>query len=73
MMLHRGKSIRTDFLSHLAFLHICNDLIFNSWRWLYKEATVQEVHDGDDDCTANVKVVISAAAYGRYKKLFQVT
>ncbi|XP_027013179.1 putative GTP-binding protein 6 isoform X1 [Tachysurus fulvidraco] len=41
--------------------------------WLYKEATVQEVHDGDDDCTANVKVVISAAAYGRYKKLFPVT
>lgn len=40
--------------------------------WLYKEATVQEVHDGDDDCTANVKVVISAAAYGRYRKLFQV-
>lgn len=42
-------------------------------RWLYKEATVQEVHDGDDDCTANVKVVISAAAYGRYRKLFLLT
>ncbi|KAF4078799.1 hypothetical protein AMELA_G00185640 [Ameiurus melas] len=40
--------------------------------WLYKEATVQEVHDGDDACTANVKVVIGAAAYGRYRKLFQV-
>ncbi|KAI4891992.1 hypothetical protein NFI96_034201 [Prochilodus magdalenae] len=41
--------------------------------WLYKEATVQEVHDAGDDCTANVKVIISAAAYGRYRKLFQVT
>ncbi|KAI5615983.1 putative GTP-binding protein 6 isoform X1, partial [Silurus asotus] len=41
--------------------------------WLYKEATVQEVHDGDDDCSAEVKVVIGAAAYGRYRKLFQVT
>ncbi|KAL6458035.1 hypothetical protein MHYP_G00332650 [Metynnis hypsauchen] len=41
--------------------------------WLYKEATVEEVHDGGDDCTANVKVIISTAAYGRYRKLFQVT
>ncbi|MCI4375029.1 hypothetical protein PGIGA_G00104340 [Pangasianodon gigas] len=49
------------------------DLNSPQLAWLYKEATVQEVHDGDDDCTANVKVVISAAAYGRYRKLFQVT
>ncbi|XP_062854226.1 putative GTP-binding protein 6 [Trichomycterus rosablanca] len=42
-------------------------------RWLYKEATVQEIHDCSDDCTANVKVLISTAAYGRYRKLFQVT
>ncbi|XP_007249149.3 putative GTP-binding protein 6 [Astyanax mexicanus] len=41
--------------------------------WLYKEATIQEVCDVGDDCTANVKVIISAAAYGRYRKLFQVT
>ncbi|XP_076870855.1 putative GTP-binding protein 6 [Brachyhypopomus gauderio] len=41
--------------------------------WLYKEATVQEVYDAEDDCTASVKVIISAAAYGRYRKLFQVT
>uniref|UniRef100_A0AAY5F4X7 Putative GTP-binding protein 6 n=1 Tax=Electrophorus electricus TaxID=8005 RepID=A0AAY5F4X7_ELEEL len=41
--------------------------------WLYKEASVQEVHDAEDDCTASVKVIISAAAYGRYRKLFQVT
>lgn len=42
-------------------------------RWLYKEATVQEVEAGGDDCIATVKVVISAAAYGRYRKLFQNT
>nr|XP_055069260.1 putative GTP-binding protein 6 [Misgurnus anguillicaudatus] len=41
--------------------------------WLYKEATVQAVDDVGDDCIANVKVIISQAAYGRYKKLFQVT
>ncbi|XP_066522458.1 putative GTP-binding protein 6 [Hoplias malabaricus] len=41
--------------------------------WLYKEATVQEVRDVGDDCTASVKVIISAAAYGRYRKLFRVT
>uniref|UniRef100_A0A8C2PY08 Putative GTP-binding protein 6 n=1 Tax=Cyprinus carpio TaxID=7962 RepID=A0A8C2PY08_CYPCA len=41
--------------------------------WLYKEATVQAVDNVGDDCTANVKVIISQAAYGRYRKLFQVT
>ncbi|XP_057193792.1 putative GTP-binding protein 6 isoform X2 [Triplophysa rosa] len=41
--------------------------------WLYKETTVQAVDDVGDDCTANVKVIISQAAYGRYRKLFQVT
>lgn len=41
--------------------------------WLYKEATVQAVDDVGDDCTANVKVIISQAAYGRYRKLFQGT
>ncbi|XP_077054577.1 putative GTP-binding protein 6 isoform X1 [Siphateles boraxobius] len=41
--------------------------------WLYKEATVQAVDDVGDDCTANVKVIISQAAYGRYRKRFQVT
>lgn len=41
--------------------------------WLYKEATVQAVDDVGDDCTANVKVIISQAAYGRYRKLFRVT
>ncbi|XP_016124168.1 putative GTP-binding protein 6 isoform X1 [Sinocyclocheilus grahami] len=41
--------------------------------WLFKEATVQAVDNVGDDCTANVKVIISQAAYGRYRKLFQVT
>lgn len=40
------------------------------FSWLYKEATVQDVDVNADDGSAVVKVVISAAAYGRYKKLF---
>ncbi|KAL4656868.1 putative GTP-binding protein 6 isoform X1 [Arapaima gigas] len=39
--------------------------------WLYKEATVQEVDVVADEGTALVKVIISNAAFGRYKKLFQ--
>ncbi|GAA6217793.1 putative GTP-binding protein 6 [Lates japonicus] len=38
--------------------------------WLYKEATVQDVRVDADDGSAVVKVIISAAAYGRYKKQF---
>lgn len=49
----------------LSYVFVCDN------RWLYKEATVQEVEAGGDDCIATVKVVISAAAYGRYRKLFQ--
>uniref|UniRef100_A0AAY4EG89 Putative GTP-binding protein 6 n=1 Tax=Denticeps clupeoides TaxID=299321 RepID=A0AAY4EG89_9TELE len=40
--------------------------------WLYKEATVQEV-EVVDDRSAKVTVIISAAAYGRYRKLFPET
>ncbi|XP_063057608.1 putative GTP-binding protein 6 [Engraulis encrasicolus] len=46
------------------------DLSSPQLGWLYKEATVQEVESGGDDCIASVKVIISAAAYGRYRKLF---
>ncbi|KAM4701490.1 putative GTP-binding protein 6 [Discoglossus pictus] len=38
--------------------------------WLYKEASVQEVNVLPDDSTANVRVIISSSAYGKYKKLF---
>ncbi|XP_041862473.1 putative GTP-binding protein 6 [Melanotaenia boesemani] len=38
--------------------------------WLYKEATVQDVQVNADEGSAVVKVIISTAAYGRYKKLF---
>uniref|UniRef100_A0A8D0GDT5 Putative GTP-binding protein 6 n=1 Tax=Sphenodon punctatus TaxID=8508 RepID=A0A8D0GDT5_SPHPU len=38
--------------------------------WLYKEATVQEVDVMPEDGTANVKVIISNSALGRYKKKF---
>ncbi|KAA8589706.1 hypothetical protein FQN60_013071 [Etheostoma spectabile] len=36
--------------------------------WLYKEATVQDVQVNADEGSAVVKVIISAAAYGRYRK-----
>ncbi|XP_062412498.1 putative GTP-binding protein 6 [Sardina pilchardus] len=49
------------------------DLSSPQLGWLYKEATVQEVEAGGDDCMATVKVIISVAAYGRYRKLFQNT
>nr|XP_040039559.1 putative GTP-binding protein 6 isoform X2 [Gasterosteus aculeatus aculeatus] len=38
--------------------------------WLYKEAAVQDVRVNADEGSAVVKVIISAAAYGRYRKLF---
>lgn len=42
------------------------------FSWLYKEATVQDVEVNADDGSAVVKVIISTAAYGRYKKLFSL-
>lgn len=42
------------------------------FSWLYKESTVQDVEVNENDGSAVVKVVISTAAYGRYKKLFSV-
>ncbi|KAM9320009.1 putative GTP-binding protein 6 [Gastrophryne carolinensis] len=38
--------------------------------WLYKEASVQEVKVLPEDGTADVLVVITSAAYGKYRKLF---
>lgn len=40
------------------------------YSWLYKEATVQDVQVDADEGSAVVKVIISTAAHGRYKKLF---
>ncbi|XP_055492444.1 putative GTP-binding protein 6 [Leucoraja erinacea] len=39
--------------------------------WLYKEATVQEVDVLPEDGLANVHVIISRSAYGKYRKLLQ--
>ncbi|XP_054912288.1 putative GTP-binding protein 6 isoform X1 [Poeciliopsis prolifica] len=39
--------------------------------WLYKEATVQDVQVNAEEGSAVVTVIISAAAHGRYKKLFE--
>ncbi|XP_068124211.1 putative GTP-binding protein 6 [Hyperolius riggenbachi] len=38
--------------------------------WLYKEATVLEVNVLPEDGSADVVVIITSAAYGKYKKLF---
>ncbi|KAM9358006.1 putative GTP-binding protein 6 [Symphorus nematophorus] len=46
------------------------DLSTPQLSWLYKEATVQDVQVNADEGSAAVKVIISTAAYGRYKKLF---
>ncbi|XP_071202732.1 putative GTP-binding protein 6 isoform X1 [Salvelinus alpinus] len=49
------------------------DLSSSQLSWLYKEATVQEVDVNPDEGSAVVKVIISAAAYGRYRKTFQLS
>ncbi|KAK7889093.1 hypothetical protein WMY93_024653 [Mugilogobius chulae] len=54
--------------------HILNlkvDLSTPQLSWLYKEATVQDVDVIADEGSAVVKVIISNAAYGRYKKVFR--
>ncbi|XP_030664931.1 putative GTP-binding protein 6 isoform X2 [Nomascus leucogenys] len=38
--------------------------------WLYKEATVQEVDVIPEDGAADVRVIISNSAYGKFQKLF---
>ncbi|XP_054962148.1 putative GTP-binding protein 6 [Pan paniscus] len=38
--------------------------------WLYKEATVQEVDVIPEDGAADVRVIISNSAYGKFRKLF---
>ncbi|XP_033937587.1 putative GTP-binding protein 6 [Pseudochaenichthys georgianus] len=51
-------------------LDLTVDLSSPQLSWLYKESTVQDVAVDADDGSAVVNVIISAAAYGRYKKLF---
>ncbi|XP_054458966.1 putative GTP-binding protein 6 [Anoplopoma fimbria] len=51
-------------------LDLSVDLSSPQLSWLYKEASVQDVQVNADEGSAVVKVIISAAAYGRYKKLF---
>ncbi|KAM4629002.1 putative GTP-binding protein 6 [Polymixia lowei] len=53
---------------HILSLKV--DLSTSQLSWLYKEATVQDVDVLADEGSAVVKVIIGAAAYGRYKKLF---
>ncbi|XP_038612950.1 putative GTP-binding protein 6 isoform X1 [Tachyglossus aculeatus] len=46
------------------------DLAGAQLSWLYKEATVQEVDVIPEDGTANVRVIISPSAYGKYRNRF---
>nr|XP_023656798.1 putative GTP-binding protein 6 isoform X1 [Paramormyrops kingsleyae] len=46
------------------------DLSSPQLSWLYKEAAVQDVDVMAEEGSALVKVIISTAAYGRYRKLF---
>ncbi|XP_077572731.1 putative GTP-binding protein 6 [Stigmatopora nigra] len=46
------------------------DLATPQLSWLYKEAAVRDVEVDADEGSAVVEVVIGAAAYGRYKKMF---
>lgn len=49
---------------------MCGNMCMLFHSWLYKEATVQDVQVDADEGSAVVKVIISTAAHGRYKKLF---
>ncbi|XP_077463737.1 putative GTP-binding protein 6 [Stigmatopora argus] len=46
------------------------DLATPQLSWLYREAAVRDVEVDADEGSAVVEVVIGAAAYGRYKKMF---
>lgn len=62
------KELLTATGKHILNLKV--DLSTPQLSWLYKEATVQDVQVIADEGSAVVKVIISTAAYGRYKKLF---
>ncbi|XP_075937655.1 putative GTP-binding protein 6 [Anarhichas minor] len=51
-------------------LELSVDLSSPQLSWLYKEAAVQDMQVNADEGSAVVKVIISAAAHGRYRKLF---
>uniref|UniRef100_A0A673BD43 Putative GTP-binding protein 6 n=1 Tax=Sphaeramia orbicularis TaxID=375764 RepID=A0A673BD43_9TELE len=62
------KEIVASTGKHILDLKV--DLSTPQLSWLYKEATVQDVNVIADEGSAIVRVIISTAAYGRYKKLF---
>ncbi|KAE8294455.1 putative GTP-binding protein 6 [Larimichthys crocea] len=66
------KAVEEEILNstgkHILDLKV--DLSTPQLSWLYKEATVQDVQVNADEGSAVVKVIMSTAAYGRYKKLF---
>ncbi|KAM9849317.1 putative GTP-binding protein 6 [Aulostomus maculatus] len=63
------EQILTSTGKHILNLRV--NLSTPQLSWLYKEATVQDVDVNADEGSAVVKVIISTAVYGRYKKLFE--
>uniref|UniRef100_UPI00398F29AD putative GTP-binding protein 6 isoform X2 n=1 Tax=Pristiophorus japonicus TaxID=55135 RepID=UPI00398F29AD len=64
----RNLQLSNQLLDSIIEVHNKIDLVDG---WLYKEATVQGVDVLPEDGAANVRVIISSSAYGKYKKLFQ--
>lgn len=62
------EKILTSTEKHILDLKV--NLSTPQLSWLYKEATVQDVQVNADEGSAVVKVIISTAAYGRYRKQF---
>ncbi|XP_029355730.1 putative GTP-binding protein 6 [Echeneis naucrates] len=71
--LDRLKKVVEEEIVNCTGKHILDlkvDLSSSQLSWLYKEATVQDMQVNATDGSAVVKVIISNAAYGRFKKLF---
>ncbi|XP_067889331.1 putative GTP-binding protein 6 isoform X3 [Heterodontus francisci] len=64
----RNLQLPNQLLDSIIEVHNKIDLMEG---WLYKEATVQGVDVLPEDGMANVSVIISSSAYGKYRKLFQ--
>ncbi|XP_059576930.1 putative GTP-binding protein 6 isoform X3 [Alligator mississippiensis] len=63
----KNLNLPSHLLDSIVEVHNKVDLVE---RWLYKEATVQEVDVMPDDGTASVKVIISESVLGKFRKTF---
>ncbi|XP_007954961.1 putative GTP-binding protein 6 [Orycteropus afer afer] len=63
----RGLRLPTLLLDSMVEVHNKVDLVPG---WLHREATVQDIDVIPEDGTADVTVIMSNAAYGKFRKLF---